>query len=183
VSELGLEELKKAIENRPKLGDDYFYRTDKEEELRKRHDHLSRVFNDMVDWANDLERKFVAFQQSHVIVPISQMDGVLVEKLAELEHEQWSHWINYEKHTQFKNLENWFRQAFTPYQKLTEKEKESDRQWARKVLAIIQSSHVCIEKKQLHLFLKWTMFITDSTSRKMFQKAFKELLGIKEDGE
>ena len=49
--------------------------------------------------------------------------------------------------------------------------------------AAFQQSHMCIEKKQLHLFLKWTMFIKDDITRKMFQKAFKELLGIKEEGD
>lgn len=45
------------------------------------------------------------------------MKPEVVEALAALEHEQWAHW--------------------TKYADLSEKEKESDREWARKVLEII----------------------------------------------
>jgi hypothetical protein len=76
----------------------------------------------------------------------------LLEDLAELEHKQWSHWTKYMLN-RLKQLENeqdafdpykvmhqkqnWHRQIATPYSKLTEKEKDSDRIWAAKSLEII----------------------------------------------
>ena len=85
------------------------------------------------------------------------------EKLAALEHEQWAHWTGYMLDTlepllaygrgvmreasshgfgdaeaikSLEALQRWFRQISTPYANLTEKEKESDRAWADKVLEI-----------------------------------------------
>ena len=63
-----------------------------------------------------------------------------LESLAELEHIQWSHWTKYmlENMTP-ENIARWKRQIATPYDELTEKEKGSDREWARKVLEINRS--------------------------------------------
>lgn len=83
-----------------------------------------------------------------------------IEKLASLVHEQWAHWMKYmihkktteigtksiggvcnQKYIQFdmKDYERWLQQMETPYSELTDKEKESDREWARKYLKIINS--------------------------------------------
>jgi len=97
----------------------------------------------------------------------------LREKLAKLEHDQWSHWFSYmrsvleiainagmsiprtdqrlldEGHPRGRpmsekfalvetSLERWERQARTRYDDLTEKEKDSDREWADKVMDEIQ---------------------------------------------
>ena len=67
----------------------------------------------------------------------------LLEKLASLEHEQWAHLINYLleigcitlarfQSFQYKQL------AKIPYEKLREGQKDSDREWARKALAIFK---------------------------------------------
>ena len=83
----------------------------------------------------------------------------IIEKLAELEHTQWAHWTEY----MLKRLEtlerdedasdpykvrrekgHWRKQIKTPYSKLTEKEKEADRKWARKVLALLHSINAVI---------------------------------------
>jgi hypothetical protein len=66
------------------------------------------------------------------------MKQEIIEKLAELEHQQFSSWTKYflENLTE-ENIERWKRQINTPYSELTEKEKESDRFWARKILPII----------------------------------------------
>lgn len=65
------------------------------------------------------------------------LDGLL-EELAALEHEQWCHWQKYLALNDTKeNKEKWLFQAHTPYLSLSEEEKESDRVWARKVLALI----------------------------------------------
>jgi hypothetical protein len=62
----------------------------------------------------------------------------LREQLAELEHEQWAHWTEYVlDNLTSENIERWKKQIKTPYNSLTEKEKDSDRAWADKVIKII----------------------------------------------
>ena len=90
------------------------------------------------------------------------MTDKLLEKLAALEHEQWSHWTKYflsKKKTLFDDLdcERWSVQANTPYEKLTEKEKESDRKWARIILEKILSENakkavVFVEHIEQHIW-------------------------------
>lgn len=69
----------------------------------------------------------------------------LLEMLAQLEHEQWSHWVNYVDslevtgHLTEDDLNRWKSQATMTYEYLTEQEKESDREWARKVLDILSN--------------------------------------------
>lgn len=65
-------------------------------------------------------------------------EGILLEKLADLEHYQWSQWTAYFlDNLTDKNRKRWKLQALTPYCDLTGKEKESDRIWARKVIEVI----------------------------------------------
>ena len=52
------QELANLLKNRPKLGKDYFYNITTYKELSKCHDHLTKVFNDMVEWAELVEAKF-----------------------------------------------------------------------------------------------------------------------------
>lgn len=75
------------------------------------------------------------------------LDG-LIERLAEVEHQRWSHWQRY-LHEQAKKLPDgsllipadlvnrWEQQLSTPYEELSETEKESDREQVRKYLPII----------------------------------------------
>ena len=62
----------------------------------------------------------------------------MTEVLADLEHKQWRHWTKYflENLTP-ENIARWQSQIKTPYSQLSGKEKESDRKWARKVLALM----------------------------------------------
>lgn len=61
-----------------------------------------------------------------------------LEQLAALEHEQWIHWTKYMlDNLTSENIERWKRQIQTPYSELSEKEKESDRRWARKAIDIL----------------------------------------------
>jgi len=66
----------------------------------------------------------------------------LRERLAELEHFQWSVWmIHYLARVEPHSLEDarrWLRQANIPYTELSEAEKESDREWADKVLCLLK---------------------------------------------
>lgn len=65
----------------------------------------------------------------------------MLEKLAELEHIQWSHWTKYMlENLTPENIERWKKQIETPYSDLSEKEKESDREWARKVIEIFRTT-------------------------------------------
>ena len=67
------------------------------------------------------------------------------EKLAELEHTQWTHWMLYMlDNLTPENIERWQRQINTPYDKLSQEEKESDRKWADKVLDILKD-HLILE--------------------------------------
>lgn len=60
------------------------------------------------------------------------------ERLAALEHEQWAHWTRFLlDHLTPETIERWRRQCDTPYAALTEAEKDQDREWADKVLAIL----------------------------------------------
>lgn len=86
----------------------------------------------------------------------------LIEKLAELEHIQWSHWERYrskkvkELDTEneicvdklMEQLSNWERLRETEYKHLNEKEKESDREWARRVCLIITQWFWELENKR-----------------------------------
>lgn len=70
-------------------------------------------------------------------------ENELLEKLSDLEHKQWSHWTSYMlDNLTDDNIQRWKEQIKTSYNRLSEKEKESDREWARKVLEILNNKHV-----------------------------------------
>ena len=63
----------------------------------------------------------------------------LREKLAALEHGQWAHWTRYMlDNLTSEDIARWRRQPETSYTELSDKEKESDRQWANKVLSLLE---------------------------------------------
>jgi hypothetical protein len=65
----------------------------------------------------------------------------LRERLAALEHEQWAHWTRYLlDHPTPENVERWRRQIETPYEQLSEAEKQADRVWADRVLSLIETA-------------------------------------------
>jgi len=63
----------------------------------------------------------------------------LLEKLAELEHEQWMMWATdiYKKEQLSGTRQRRWLELFVPYRDLTEKQKDQDRKWAKKVLALL----------------------------------------------
>lgn len=67
----------------------------------------------------------------------------ILEELAALEHEQWAHWTKYTmgNMTEF-NRSRWEKQIETPYKELSTKEKDSDREWAKKVLEIVDKYYI-----------------------------------------
>lgn len=74
---------------------------------------------------------------------IKYTDPVLLEKLADIEHQQWIHWsrgIAYgnEKITQ-ERLDRWNQLWKIPYSALPEDLKQHDRVWARKMLEVLRT--------------------------------------------
>lgn len=79
---------------------------------------------------------------------ISDLLNGMVEHLAAVEHERWSHWQRY-MHGKGKRgpdgslvipaplVERWERQMSTPYEALTDAERESDREQVRRYLQTI----------------------------------------------
>ena len=78
------------------------------------------------------------------------LDGIL-DQLAAIEHERWSHWQRY-MHSKGKRksdgslvippnlVEQWERQMNTEYQQLSEKEKKSDIEQVEKYLPLIKKT-------------------------------------------
>lgn len=73
----------------------------------------------------------------------------LTEQLAHIEHERWSKWQRYMHSKAVKQadgsllipaelVDRWERQMTTPYDRLSEKEKESDREQVREYLPVIK---------------------------------------------
>lgn len=76
------------------------------------------------------------------------MPSSLKEDLADIQHQIWSHWMRYMLDSGRENedgtwtmpadkLDRWTRWMITDYDDLTEKEKESDRHQADKVLDVM----------------------------------------------
>lgn len=70
------------------------------------------------------------------------------ERIADVQHEIWAHWMRYLFSVGYEDMEGnfiipadkarrWKRQTETPYSELTEKERESDRHQADKVIAVL----------------------------------------------
>ena len=67
----------------------------------------------------------------------------LLEQLASLEHDQWVMWasdILATEHIGDERVKRW-RSLFVPYTQLSEEMKEKDREWARKVLEILEKNN------------------------------------------
>ena len=62
------------------------------------------------------------------------------EKLASLEHDQWVDWsktIAHNENLSTERLKRW-QKLWIPYEQLSEKDKDSDRKWADKVIEILE---------------------------------------------
>jgi ADP-ribose pyrophosphatase len=70
------------------------------------------------------------------------MNNSLLERLAKLEHEQWAAWTaHFLSNQDPEKIERWKRQMATAYENLNESEKDADRAWAQKVLALLKEPH------------------------------------------
>lgn len=61
----------------------------------------------------------------------------LLEKLAEIEHEQWMHWANSVKGEVSPERAKRWESYMKPYSELSEEVKDMDRKWAKKALISI----------------------------------------------
>lgn len=105
----------------------------------------------------------VLWEKGSPVLPDAELlpaDLALLEALADLEHEQWAHWTRYmlgvlQQHDVLwkivtsagggpqtrklrEHLTRWDQQMGTVYGRLTDAEKESDREWARRVLQVVK---------------------------------------------
>lgn len=94
----------------------------------------------------------IAFLQKTVIdmskIQTPQMSD-LREELAALEHEQWAHWTEYMLNNLTpENIVHWIKQIDTPYAELSEKEKDSDREWADRSIKVLENAghHVVADR-------------------------------------
>lgn len=70
-------------------------------------------------------------------------DKTLLEKISAIEHDQWIAWAKTISETEpniSQERKDRWAQYFVPYEELTEEVKEFDREWARKVLEVINSA-------------------------------------------
>lgn len=123
---------------------------------------------------------------------LAEIEAGMREHLADIEHKQWAHWTRYmlerlepaviaaenrltdaEVHSEtgqeveraVQDIARWHRQIETPYGQLTEKEKESDRAWADRVLAIAGVSDLVSEVRRLHGLLDTAVGLIDGFRR------------------
>ena len=68
------------------------------------------------------------------------MDERLLERLAELEHDQWMAWSQSVATEVSPNRRRRWQEFWVPYQDLPDEVKEQDRVWARKVLETLHRS-------------------------------------------
>lgn len=67
------------------------------------------------------------------------------ERIADLVHQQWAHWAWYMLgNLTDKNIKRWRKQMDTPYENLSEMEKDSDRIFVAPYLAIIEEAPIII---------------------------------------
>ena len=65
------------------------------------------------------------------------MDEGLLERLAELEHEQWVAWSRAVAGEVSAERRRRWQECWVPYAELPEEVKDLDREWARKVLSLL----------------------------------------------
>ena len=72
-----------------------------------------------------------------------------LERLARHEHDQWVHWTAYMlDNLTPENIARWRRQIATPYEQLSEDEKRSDRDWAKRFLRELREPSDAMRRHQ-----------------------------------
>jgi len=72
-----------------------------------------------------------------------KINNDLREKLADLEHKQWKHWAKgiLKEENISKERERRWEKDFVSYKDLPEKTKDFDREWADKVIKIVENEN------------------------------------------
>ena len=69
------------------------------------------------------------------------IDQKALEAVAAIEHDQWAHWTRYMlDNLTPENARRWDWQCVTPYNELSETEKDSDRKWAVKSITAYEAA-------------------------------------------
>ena len=69
------------------------------------------------------------------------IDQKALEAVAAIEHDQWAHWTSYMlDNLTPENARRWDWQCVTPYNELSETEKDSDRKWAVKSITAYEAA-------------------------------------------
>ena len=66
----------------------------------------------------------------------------LTEALAEIEHQQWTHWSQAVAADVPQTLRDKWQSSWVDYAALTDEVKEADRVWARKVVALLRQRNL-----------------------------------------
>jgi hypothetical protein len=65
----------------------------------------------------------------------------MLEKLAEIEHEQWMTWATALQDEVSPERKYKWKKVMIPYKDLTEEDKEKDREWARKIMEVVNKQN------------------------------------------
>ncbi len=78
-----------------------------------------------------------------------QVPDVVIEAMANREHDRWSSWYQWQKANSTPvNLERWDRQAVTPYEDLSEFDKDKDREQVEFTLMALHMKGYCVVKRE-----------------------------------
>ena len=84
------------------------------------------------------------------------IDQKALEAVAAIEHDQWAHWTRYMlDNLTPENARRWDWQCVTPYNELSETEKDSDRKWAVKSITAYEAAKPQPDQEALELVLDY----------------------------
>lgn len=119
-------------------------------------EQIEKIYQDWVDKCNDkqdgnLKELIQAGWDAHIQSLAEITDEGMLDVVASLKHEQWWFWASaLEQAEELSTLRktHWHR-LYIPYDQLEEKDKESDRVWAKKVLSkVLSSLRAKVEKQE-----------------------------------
>ena len=119
-----------------------------------------RLFKRLHNSEDDNGRIFPHYEGQFITLVVDELEQLptpavdaepeLMEKLADIEHQRWSHWQKY-MHSKMQThkgdfiipgilVEHWERQIKTAYKDLSEREKEEDRKQVRRYLPLLSQA-------------------------------------------
>ncbi|KKK49122.1 hypothetical protein LCGC14_3138250, partial [marine sediment metagenome] len=118
------------------------------------------------------------------MIPSSRIIDDAREKMAELEHEQWIAWsknIAETDNISIERAERWAK-LWIPYSELTEEQKDQDRVWAGKPLALSGTKDIECPKCEGKGFFRCINLNKIVTSRKSVNKMLDQVKCLKCNG-